>query len=140
MIDSESGKRLDHLSFVTKESEGCRIAALNGNMDALNTYQNWMSNVIEALPAVVHYSWADLERNIKTYKNYWSKHWESLYNIPQEDTASNNMFFDKPWSDVSDQEIKDLASKLEGIGGWIWHSKWRGTVTPHINLGDFNDI
>ena len=51
-----------------------------------------MNNVIENLPGVHHYSWYDLERKINTYKNYWSQHWQSLYNITQEDTPENNMF------------------------------------------------
>ena len=64
------------------------------------------------LPGVYHYSWYDLSRKIKTYKNYWSQHWQSMYNIVQEDTIENNMFFDKPWSEVTDSEIDNLAKKL----------------------------
>ena len=71
-----------------------------------------------------HYSWFNIERKIKTYKNYWSKHWESLYDVKQEDTADNNKFFDKKWSDVSDDEIDILAKKLsKEMGGWIFHQR-----------------
>ena len=34
------------------------------------------------------------------------------------------MFFDKPWSDVTDKEISELAIKLRNeMGGWIFHRK-----------------
>ena len=71
-----------------------------------------------------------------TYKNYWQKHWESLYDVKQDDTAENNMFFDKPWSQVSDDEIDALASRLSNeTGGHIFHTKidWTKT-TPSITL------
>ena len=48
----------------------------------------------------------------------------SLYDIEQLDTAENNMFFNKPWAEVSEDEIKDMASNLkEKMGGWIFHKK-----------------
>jgi len=140
MISRTTGERLDHASFVSADSEAARHAALQGNSQALHAYQEWFSQVTSDLPSVMHYSWHDLNRKIKTYKNYWSRHWESLYNIPQHDTADNNMFFDKPWSQVSDEEIKELAEKLEGIGGWIWNSKWDGTITPHLELTSKDNV
>ena len=33
--------------------------------------------------------------------------------VGREDTAENNMFFDKPWSEVTEQDIKDLSIKLQ---------------------------
>ena len=71
---------------------------------------------ISELPSVHHYSWFDIERKIKTYSGFWSRHWQSLYNIDQEDTSENNMFFDKSWTNVSDQEIKDMAENLNIFG------------------------
>ena len=71
-----------------------------------------------------NYSWFNLERKINTYKNYWQRHWESLYDIKQEDVPENNMFFDKSWSDVSEDEIEELATRLSSdMGGWIFHSR-----------------
>ena len=86
----------------------------------------------------MHYSWFDIERKIKTYKNYWQRHWESLYNIRQEDTVENNMFFNKKWSEVTDQDIEDLASRLEEeMGGWIFHKKIDfNNPTPSLNVED----
>jgi hypothetical protein len=76
------------------------------------------------LPGVYHYSWFNISRKIKTYKEYWTRHWQSIYNIKQDDTAENNMFFDKKWSDVPELEIDELAVRLEKeMGGWIFHKK-----------------
>ena len=88
------------------------------------------------LPGVRHYSWFDLGRKIRTYRDYWSRHWQSLYNIEQEDTTENNMFFDKPWSEVTEKDIDELADKLANeTGGHVFHSKvdW-SNPTPHITL------
>ena len=79
---------------------------------------------VDNLPTVYHYSWIDINRKIRTYKNYWSKHWQSLYDIKQDDTPENNMFFDKSWSDVTENETNEMAKKLsDDLGGWIFHRK-----------------
>ena len=93
---------------------------------------------LDKLPGVYHYSWFDLIRKIKTYKNFWSKFWLSMYNIKQEDISENNMFFDKAWSEVSDEEIDKIAIRLEKeMGGWIFHHKidWN-KPTPSIKFED----
>ena len=46
------------------------------------------------------------------------------------------MFFDKPWSEVTDEDIKNMASQLaEKTGGHVFHSKinWDNCV-PHLTL------
>ena len=88
------------------------------------------------LPSVHHYSWFNLSRKIKLYRDYWSRHWQSLYDIPQLDTAENNMFFNKPWSRVTDDEINNLASELkEKMGGWVFHQRVDfSKPTPHITI------
>ena len=60
----------------------------------------------------------------------------SLFDISQEDTAENNMFFDKPWSDVSSEEIESLAEDLKNkLGGWIFHKKVDlNSSVPHITV------
>ena len=46
------------------------------------------------------------------------------------------MFFNKPWSSVTDSQIKKLAKKLESkMGGWIFHEKIDfSKTTPHIKI------
>ena len=135
-VHAETGEPIPHGTFYNEQAHHARVHAMDGNPDALASYQGWMQNCVEMLPCVKHYSWMDIERKIKTYKNYWQSHWESLYNVKQEDTAENNMFFDKPWAEVSDQEITDLAQRLAiESGGHIFHTKinW-SQLTPSIKI------
>jgi len=135
-VHTENGERIPHASFYTADVDSCRRLALSGDAKGLEQYQAWLQNVVDLLPGVHHYSWFDLERKIKTYKNYWQQHWESLYNIEQEDTAENNMFFGKPWVDVTDDDVSSLAKELkEQMGGWVFHSPVDFTKpTPHVSL------
>jgi glycosyltransferase involved in cell wall biosynthesis len=123
-VHAETGDVIPHGSFYTGEVHGARMAALSGNGGALTAYTDWFRRVTEALPGVLHYSWYDIPRKIRTYRDYWSQHWQSLYDIRQEDTAENNMFFDKPWSEVTEEEIEEMGKRLaEELGGHVFHSK-----------------
>jgi glycosyltransferase involved in cell wall biosynthesis len=123
-------------NFYNNEMHETRIKALSLEENSIERYQELITKVVDNLPGVFHYSWFDLERKIKTYKNYWTKHWQSMYNIEQIDTAENNMFFDKKWEDVTDKEIADLALQLKDTtGGWIFHNKVDfNKPTPHIKI------
>lgn len=136
MIDSISGTRINHISFYSAEADNARRNGLLGNKESLEDYNKWFNNVIENLPGVFHYSWFDIERKMKLYRDYWTKHWESLSGKKYEDTSSSNMMFDFPWSKVTDEMIKSRAVELKTkLGGWIWHRKWDGiTVTPHLTI------
>jgi glycosyltransferase involved in cell wall biosynthesis len=124
------------VTFYTNEVDAARRAALSGNKDALAAYENWLNHVVDQLPGVYHYSWYDLERKIHTYKGFWSRHWASLYNQVQEDVPDNNKFFDKKWSDVTGEEIKNLAVKMKNeLGGWIFHHRVDFTKpTPWLKI------
>jgi glycosyltransferase involved in cell wall biosynthesis len=133
-IYRDTGELVPHASFYDQNVHNARMAALAGNKDALTAYEGWFKSAVSQLPSIRHFSWIDIKRKIRTYKGYWQRHWESLYNIRQEDTAENNKFFDKPWSQVTDQEIDALADKMKReLGGHIFHSKidW-SNPTPWI--------
>jgi glycosyltransferase involved in cell wall biosynthesis len=136
MIDKLSGQPLPHVSFYTKEADDVRRLAVAGDPTAIEQYEGWFNNVVENLPGVFHYSWFDIERKINLYKNYWTKHWESLAGKSYEDSADSNMMFDVPWSQVTDDMIKERAKELAtNLGGWIWHKKWDGkTKTHHVKI------
>ena len=122
-IHKDTLELIPHASFYNEGAHNARVAALQGNVDALAAYAEWFNRCTELLPGVHHYSWRNLERKIRTYRDYWSSHWQSLYNVKQEDTAENNMFFQKPWAEVSDEEITSLAKELEEkMGGWVFHN------------------
>ncbi len=137
-VRSDTYEPIPFVNFYTPEAQAARELALKGDQEAISAYTQWIQHTSNSLPSVIHYSWYDIERKIKTYKNYWSKHWQSLYDIEQEDSAENNMFFDKPWSEVTDAEIEELSIKLsEEMGGWIFHSKIDfSKPTPWINVSE----
>lgn len=133
MIHKETGIPIGHLTFHTEESEKVRIAALSGNTEAISSYQQWFNQVIENIPGVQHYSWYDIPRKMRLYRDYWTRHWNSLFRGNLEDTAETNMMFDIPWSQVTEEMIEERAKQLaSSTGGWIWHRKWDGSQVPHI--------
>lgn len=134
-VRSDSYEPIPFANFMTEDVNQARNAGMT-NSNAKNQYELWLNQVLTHIPGVQHYSWFNIERKIKTYRDYWSKHWQSLYDIAQDDTPENNMFFDKSWSDVSEDEINNLSNKLsEEMGGWIFHSKIDFSAeTPHIRI------
>jgi glycosyltransferase involved in cell wall biosynthesis len=120
-------------SFYTPDMENVRQAAFT-DPKARQIFESWFNQVIMNIPSVYHFSWFNIERKIKTYRDYWSKYWQNLYNLQQDDIPENNMFFDKSWSDVTDSEISDMARRLATeMGGWIFHRKLDFTIpTPHL--------
>jgi hypothetical protein len=121
---------------MTEDDAKLRESALRGDAGAIERYQEWLRQIVDSLPGVRHYSWWDMGRKIRSYRGYWQGHWESLYDIRREDTAENNMFFNKPWSEVTEQEIDDLAARLPAeTGGWIFHRKLElSRPTPHVEI------
>ena len=136
-INSETLERIEFVNFYTGDIDQARRVALLGNEEARQQYENWFNQVVNQLPGVFHYSWYDLSRKIRLYKNYWTKHWCSLFNKNLDDTAENNMMFDVPWSEVTDEMIEERAKLMkEKLGGWVWHRKWDGErETPYIIVG-----
>lgn len=136
MIDRETLERLPHISFYTQDVENARRVAMLGNPQAKKEYEQWFNAVANGLPGVFHYSWYDLPRKIRLYRDYWTKHWNSLYGKSLEDTAENNMMFDVPWSQVTEEMIEERAKLMKAkLGGWIWHRKWDGvTTTDHVTV------
>jgi len=134
-VDAVSGEPIVFLGFLTKEADQTRLEALNGNAEALNAYEEWFTRVVDNVPSVYHASWLDIERKIRLYRDFWTRHWTVLEGKEYKDTAASNMFFDKPWSDVTDEDIKARAKQLkDGTGGHIFHSKWTGRNTPSMRL------
>lgn len=134
MVSKATGERLPFIGFYTAEIDNVRKVALAGNEQARKQYEAWFNDVVSQLPGVFHYSWFDLPRKIKLYRDYWQNHWAALWNMDTSDTVGNNMMFDKPWSEVTDSEIVERARLMKDkLGGWIWHKKWDSqATTPHI--------
>jgi len=122
-VTKDTGEIVAFVNFHSQQTEQLRQMSMK-DPAARQQYVQWFAAVVQNLPGVYHYSWFNISRKIKTYKEYWTRHWQSIYNIKQDDTDENNMFFDKKWSDVSELEINELAVRLEKeMGGWIFHKK-----------------
>ena len=135
MIHKETGVPLSNLTFHTPEAESTRQAAVAGHPEALKLYEEWFNQIVLGLPGVHHYSWYDIPRKMRTYRDYWTRHWNSLTNSSLEDTSETNMMFDVPWSQVTEAMIETRAKEIsEKTGGWIWHRKWDGSRVPHISV------
>jgi glycosyltransferase involved in cell wall biosynthesis len=123
------------MNFYTADIDAARRrAVVDSDADMLDEYAAWYNQIVAALPSVHHYSWFNVGRKVRSYRNYWGGFWYSMYNEQRADTAANNMFIDKPWSLVTDDEIETLAKRLEDeLGGWVFHTKvnWNVSV-PHI--------
>ena len=123
-IDTNTFKRIQHATFYDQTAHEIRMKALTGDEHAVKVYEDWMNQIVEIVPTVYHYSWYDIERKISSYKTHWGKFWKSMYDLDTEDTAENNVCFDKPWSEVTSDDIKILAQRLEEEkGGHIFHRK-----------------
>lgn len=83
-------------------------------------FKTYFDSVISNNPVIHHYSWFNLSNKIKQYKNYWVKHWADLYGKDNSDIAENNFFFNKPWSEVTEEDINNLAKRMKKeLGGWL---------------------
>lgn len=130
-----SGTCVPVLNFITTDVESLRQAALE-NPNLVRRYEGWFNQMVENLPGVHHYSWFSLERKIRQYKLFWTTFWKAMYG-PEMETSDPewNPFFELPWSEVTDQMIKDKARELsQKTGGHIFHSRWNGKVTPSIKV------
>ena len=137
-IRSDSFQPISFANFMNDEAERSRQSALAGSVESLAQFQEWFKRMLDFLPAVRHYSWWDMPRKIKSYRGFWQRHWESLFDVKKDDTAENNMFFDKPWSEVSDEEITELSDRMQReMGGWVFHRKIDfSRLTPSIQIED----
>lgn len=134
MVHKDTGERLQHIGFYTQEVENVRRVAMLGNEQARQQYEQWFNQVTTGLPSVFHYSWYDLPRKVRLYRDYWQNHWNALWDKDTSDTSANNLMFGVPWNEVTDEMIESRSKEMQDrLGGWIWHRAWDGKqTTPHI--------
>ena len=132
-IHNVTGQIIPNATFYTQDVDNLRKQGMTDFLSR-KQYSDWFASMTENLPSIHHYSWFDINRKTRTYRDYWSKHWQSLYNITQDDTPENNMFFQRPWSEVSEEDIDKMSIDLaEKMGGWIFHSPVDFShPTPHL--------
>lgn len=132
-IDKETAEVIPFSNFVTNEVETLRRRAITDD-DEARKYGNWLNMVIGHLPTVHHFSWYSIASKIKKFREFWNNSWLSLYNKERPE-GWNPFFADKSLEDVTDEEINNLAVKLEQeTGGHIFHEPWNGQKTNYVTI------
>ncbi len=101
-IDVMTGEYLPHTGFWTEELERLRTR------DPVE-YGHRMNAVFGRLPCVFHYSWADIPRKVRNFRDFWDRQWSRLYN----ETKPTNRFPDV----ISDDDVARKAEELRARGG-----------------------
>ena len=130
-ISKSTGRPLPNMNFITEQSERTRMLALTNN-EARDEYEKWFNQMVNGLPTVYHYSWFDIEKKIRNYREFWSNFWPALYG---EKPKYNNVFFDDvPWEHVTDEMIHQKAEELKKTGGHIFHKPYDGSIINHVKI------
>lgn len=132
-IHADNGQVIPSITLIPGSVESLRQEAVS-NPVLVGPMTEWLNQHVVDYPTIFHYSWFDIDRKIKTYREFWTRHWQSLYN--EEKREEDNCFFPgRKWSSVTDEEIKQLAKTLETqTTGWIFHSPWNGTKRLGVPL------
>lgn len=130
----------DSCNYIYRDTlEGVKIVVpvelqdLNNSPLGSKEYEKLFNSWLDFFPAVYHVSWLDLRRKILHYKKFWRRFHASMYNLNIEDTAANNVMFDKPWGEVTADDIKIKAEELKVLGPRFFHKKMdlsRGPMMP----------
>ena len=121
-IDMITGQHLSHRGFYTQELDSLRQSDPDG-------YGHAMNEIFSKMPSVWHYSWADLPRKIRNFRDFWDKQWQVLYQSPPQPR-----FHDV----VTDEDIIKKAEELRLRGGE--HSEaptFQLTLTPPLSMKDW---
>lgn len=119
------------LNFVTDKSENIRRLAITDSK-YVPTYEAWYNKMGDRLPVIHHFSWWSVYEKMLKYKLFWNDSWQRLYN--EKRPEGYNPFFDKPFSEVSDEEMRATAKKIEAeTSGHIFHSAYQSGISPKTN-------
>lgn len=100
-IDIATGKMLPHRGFYSGEIEKAR-------REDYVEYGRMMNQIFSQLPSVWHYSWADLPRKVRNFRDFWDNQWQVLYQAPP-----TPRFPDV----VTDEDVGRKAEELRKQGG-----------------------
>lgn len=132
-IDSKTAVPIPFSNFANMEIQQLQRKAMT-DKNAANDYRNWFNMIASHLPTIHHFSWYSIESKILKFKNFWNDSWLTLYNEKKPE-GWNPFFLERSLQDVSDEEIKTLARKLETeTGGHIFHKPWDGSKINYVTL------
>jgi hypothetical protein len=122
IVDSNTGQMISFVNFMKPETEQLRQRATT-DISYAKEYEQWLNGVINKLPTIYHLSWWSIYEKMKKFQKFWSKSWDSLYGDTHPDGYP---FFSKPWNQVTDQEMREEAKRLEASNGHIFHAAYDG--------------
>lgn len=67
-----------------------------------------MNEVFSKLPSVWHYSWADLPRKVRNFRDFWSRQWSVLYQTAIQERFPNV---------ITEEDVLEKARELRQQGG-----------------------
>jgi len=136
LINKNTLQPLSIINFVKPQIEQIRRLAIT-NIAYVPTYEKWFNNITDKMPYVYHLSWWSVYQKMLKYKLFWNNSWNSLYGNQQPE--GYNPFFDKPFEEVSDQEMIETARKIEEeSSGHIFHTPFRSGLSQKTNGLRFN--
>lgn len=101
-IDIMTSEFIPHKGYYSRELELMRQSDPEG-------YGKQMNKLFGELPSVFHYSWANIPRKVKNFRDFWDKTWSTLYNEP----TPVNRFPDV----ISEEDVVKKADQLRRLGG-----------------------
>ena len=122
MIDIVTGEHLPHRGFYNQELESIR------NSDPVE-YGRRMNEIFAKLPSVWHYSWADLGRKVRNFRDFWDKQWQVLYQTPPKPRFADV---------VTDEDVANKANELLKRGGEHAESQtFELSISPPSIMGSY---
>lgn len=134
VINKDTLAPVEVLNFVTNEVNQVRAKAITEEQYA-ELYGKWLNKIVDKLPTIYHFSWYSVYEKMRKYKLFWNNSWQSLYN--EQRPKGYNPFFDKPFDQVSDEEMRETAKRLEEeCGGFIFHQPVPKDIpkTNHVTI------
>jgi len=131
-IDSKTLKHIPWIGFMKAEINEIRLKAIH-DPNYCQKYEHWYKQIVQRLPTIHHYSWYSVYDKMKKWQKFYNAFWISLYD--EKRPVDYNPFFPgRSLNDVSDEEMKSLAKKLEECcGGHIFHSPIDPSNLPKTN-------
>jgi hypothetical protein len=128
-----TGQPIPCLNFVTQQSEDIRRKAIS-DLQYVPIYENWINKIVNKLPVIHHYSWYSVYQKMIKYKLFWAVSWNSLYGPDLLKSKDWNPFFNKPFKQVTDEEMITTARQIESeTSGHIFHSEYVPGISTKTN-------
>jgi hypothetical protein len=131
VIYKNTGTPVPLINFIKPETDQLRMKAATDIL-YVPEYEKWVNRITDRMPYIFHVSWWSVYQKMLKYKLHWNSSWNSLYAI--ENPNNTNPFFDKPFDQVTDDEMRVTAKVIEAeTSGHVFHTLWNKDISPKTN-------